>query len=232
MRIYVILIPVFLLLYSCQDSPSNEIKFENIKDSANRTIPTQIVQQVSFYDADKNKISADQFNHLLAKGTYVSKQHTKEDGSEEVSLISIEAHSKTLENTLVPNFQLIDIEGKGFSKKDIEGKVTVLTFWMTSSFACTQELNAMNELAQQYDKNKSFEWLALALDQSADLSRFLRGRKLDFTFVSDQENFAQQLGILAYPTHLIIDKDGIIRRAIVRQPNSQALLQEALEQLL
>jgi len=232
MRLYVILIPVFLLLYSCQNSTSNEIKFENIKDSANRTIPAQIVQQVNFYDANKNKISADQFNHLHAKGTFVSQQHTNEDGSQEVSLINISAHSKTLENTLVPNFQLIDIEGNAFSKKDIEGKVTVLTFWMTASFACAQELNAMNELAQKYDKNDSFEWLALALDQSADLSRFLRGRKLDFTFVSDQESFAQQLGILAYPTHLIIDKDGMVKRAIVRQPDSQALMQETLEQLL
>ena len=232
MRIYVILIPVFLLLYSCQNTTSKEIKFENIKDSANRTIPAQVVQQVSFYDTDKNKISADQFNHLLAKGTFVSQQHTNKDGSEEVSLISIEAHSKTLENTFVPSFQLIDIEGNAFTRKDIEGKVTVLTFWMTTSFACAQELKTMNELAQKYDKNDSFEWLALALDQSADLSRFLRGRKLDFTFVSDQENFAQQLGILAYPTHLIIDKDGVVKRAIIRQPNSQVLIQETLKQLL
>ncbi|MGH1337363.1 MAG: peroxiredoxin family protein [Aureispira sp.] len=231
MRGTTILISLLLLLVACKGSENKEIEFDHIKDSAHRTIPAQIAQRIHFYDAERHSISADQFNRLLADGAYVSQQRINNDGSEEVYLVSIAAHSKALEGTILPDFQLVDVEGNGYTRKDIIGKTTVLTFWMTASFVCVQELKTLNELTKQYKKERSFLWLAPALDQSADLSRFLRGKNLDFTFVSGQENFAQQLGLLAYPTHLIIDERGRIKRAIVRQAESKNLIKETLEQL-
>lgn len=232
MKDYIIFIPLLVLLSACQTPERKDIKFDDIKDSAHRTIPAQIAQQVHFYDTNRNSISADQFNRLLADGDYVSQQRVNQDGSEEVYLVSIEAHSKSLEGTLLPDFQLVDIEGNAYTKEDLLGKTTILTFWMTASFVCVQELKMLNDLAERYDKEKSFIWLAPALDQSVDLSRFLRGRNLDFSFISEQESFAQQLGLLAYPTHLIIDEKGRIRRAIVRQPQSKTLIEETLGKLL
>ena len=232
MRGSIILIPLLILFTACEGFKNQEIEFDHIKDSAHRTIPAQIAQRVHFYDAERNTISADQFNRLLADGAYVSQQRINEDGSEEVYLVSIEAHSKALEGTLLPDFQFVDIEGNSYTRQDILGKTTVLTFWMTASFVSVQELKTLNQLAKQYNKEHSFAWFTLALDQSADLSRFLRGKNLDFTFISDQEFFAQQLGLLAYPTHLIINPKGRIQRAIVRQPESKDLIKETLEQLL
>lgn len=232
MRDYIIFIPLLILLSACQATESKDIDFDNIKDSAHRTIPAQIAQQVHFYDTDRNTISADQFNRLLADGNYVSQQRVHNDGSEEVYLVSIEAHSESLEGTLLPDFQLVDIEGNAYTKEDLLGKTTILTFWMTASFVCVQELKMLNELVKKYEKERSFIWLAPALDPSPDLSRFLRGRNLDFAFISDQEKFAQKLGLLAYPTHLIIDEKGRIRRAIVRQPQSKSIIEETLGKLL
>lgn len=228
----IVIISLFFPLNSCQTSNNQEIAFDNIKDSAHRTIPAQIAQRVHFYDTDKNAISADQFNRLLANGAYVYEQHINNDGSEEIYLVSIAAHSKALEGTLLPNFQLTDIEGNSYTNKKITGKVAILTFWMTASFVCVQELKTLNDLAKKYNKKNSCIWLAPALDPSADLSRFLRGQNLDFTFISGQEELAQQLGLLAYPTHLIIDKQGRIKNAIVRQPQSKALIEQALSNLL
>lgn len=232
MRGSIIFIPLLVLFVACERLKNQEIEFDHIKESAHRTIPAQVAQRVHFYDAEKNMISADQFNRLLADGAYVSQQDINKDGSEKVYLVSIETHSKALEGTLLPDFQLVDIEGNGYTRQDILGKTTILTFWMTASFVSVQELKTLNELAKQYNKEHSFVWLAPALDQSADLSRFLRGKNLDFTFISDQRLFAQQLGLLAYPTHLIINSKGYIQRAIVRQPESKDLIKETLELLL
>lgn len=232
MKGFVTIISILLLFGACQVSENQEINFEQIKDSAHRTIPAQIAQRVNFYDTEKNTISSDQFNRLLTDGAYVSKQHVNKDGSEEVYLVSIEEHSKALEGTQLPNFQLVDVEGNDYSNNTIKGKKTVLTFWMTASFVCVQELKALNDLTKKYSDDRDFLWLAPALDPSTDLSRFLRGRNLDFKFISAQEDFAQQIGLLAYPTHLIVDEKGQIVRAIVRQPQSKQLIEEALEQLL
>lgn len=232
MRGSAIIVGLLLALVACHTPETKEINFDNIKDSAHRTLPAQVAQRIRFYDNESTSITADQFNRLLAEGIYVSQQRITKDGTEEVYLVSIEDHSKALEGGILPDFRLVDVEGNAYTRKDILGKTTILTFWMTASFVCVQELEALNDLANSYRKERSFTWLAPALDPSADLSRFLRRRNLDFTFISGQEELAQQLGLLTYPTHLIINERGHIARAIVRQPQSKVLIEEALSKLL
>jgi peroxiredoxin len=208
------------------------VTFEDIKDSSNRAVPTRIQENITFYDTNHKIISTDKFNQRLAEGLYLSEQIQNIDGSEEVHLISIKEHAKKLEAQPLPGFELLNLSGKQYATQNIIGKVTILSFWFTASHVCTTELLALNDLAKKYKDNDDFIWLATALDNPTNLSRFLRGKNWNFEFAADQEALALRFGILTYPTHIIIDQQGNISKAVVRHSKTVEVVSQTLKKLL
>lgn len=225
---------VLLLLFisACKSPSKDKITFEDIKDSSHRAAPTKIEENITFYDTKQKVISTDRFNQLLAEGLYLSEQRHKLDGSEEVHLISIKEHAKKLEAQPVPDFELSNLRGERYTKQSLAGKVTILSFWFTASHICTKDIQDLNNLAKQYSNNEKCIWLAPALDNPANLSRFLRGKNWSFDFAADQELLALKFGILTYPTHLIIDQQGNISKAVIRHPKTSEVVQQTIQSLL
>lgn len=226
-------IALVFVFSSCNNPNKNIISFEDIQDSSNRrAIPTKIEEDITFYDTNYNIISTDKFNQLLAEGLYLSERIENVDGSEEVYLISIKEHAKKLEAQLLPNFEIQNLSGKKYTKQSLIGKVTILSFWFTTSRVCATDILDLNKLAKKYSTNKDCIWLAAALDNPADLSRFLRGNDWNFEFAADQEDLALKFGVLTYPTHLIIDQQGTIVKAIIRHSETNQAIDQILKELL
>jgi len=223
---------LFLALSSCNNSNKQKITFEDVKDSNVRTGPAIIEENITFYDTNHKIISTDKFNQLLAEGLFLSEQTQKPDGSEEVHLTSIEEHIKQLEAQTLPNFELLNLSGKKYTKQSLMGKITILSFWFTASHICTTNILAINNLAKKYSTNEDCIWLSAALDNPANLSRFLRGRNWSLEFAADQESLALKFGVLTYPTHFIIDQQGRILKAVVRHPETVKTLNQNLKELL
>ena len=229
---YTIHLLLFLLLSSCNNSSEESMAFEDIKDSSNRAVPTRIQENITFYDTNHKIISTDKFNHRLAEGLYLSEQIQKADGSEAVHLISIKEHAKKLEAQSLPDFELLNLSGKQYTNQSILGKVTILSFWFTASQVCTTDLLSLNNLAKKYKDNDDCIWLAAALDNPTNLSRFLRGKNWNFEFAANQEMLALRFGVLTYPTHIIIDQQGNISKAIVRHSKTVEAVSQSLKKLL
>lgn len=223
---------LLLALSACKNPSQKKITFEDIKDSSNRAVPTKIEDNITFYDTDNNIISTDKFNRLLTEGLSFSEQRQQADGSEEVHLVSIKEHTKELEAKALPDFELLNLRGEQHTNESLAGKVTILSFWFTASHSCTKDIIELNNLAQKYSDNKDFIWLAPALDNAANLSRFLRGKNWTAEFAANQETLALKFGILTYPTHLIIDQEGKIFKAIIRHPNTGEIVKQTLHKLL
>lgn len=223
---------LLLIISSCNSSEKKRISFEDIKDSSNRAGPTIIKEDITFYDTNHKVISTDKFNQLLAEGLYLSEQIQNIDGSEEVHLISIREHIKKLELQVLPDFELLNLSGKQYTKQSLIGKVTILSFWFTTSPACTTDILELEPIAKKYRNNNDCIWLAAALDNKTNLSRFLRGKNWDFEFAANQKALALKFGILTYPTHLIIDQQGNISKAIIRDLNTAEVLEQTLKKLL
>lgn len=223
---------LLFVLSACQNPSKEKITFEDIKDSSNRAVPTKVEENITFFDTKEKVISTDRFNQMLAEGLYLSEQRRKLDGSEEVHLISIKEHAKKLEAQPLPDFELLNLSGKRYTKQSLAGKVTVLSFWFTASQICTKDIEDLNALAQKYSSNKNCIWIAPALDNPASLSRFLRGKNWYFDFAADQEILALKFGILTYPTHLIIDQQGNISKAIIRHSKIKEVIDQTLQSLL
>lgn len=223
---------VLLILSSCNSPNKKRVSFKDIKDSSNRAVPTIINENITFYDTKHKVISTDKFNQLLAEGLYLSEQIQNIDGSEEVHLTSIKEHIKKLETQVLPDFELLNLSGKQYTKQSLLGKVTVLNFWFTTSPACTTDILDLDPLVKKYSDNNDCIWIAAALDNKTNLSRFLRGKNWNFEFAANQKSLALKFGILTYPTYLIIDQQGNIVKAIIRNLNTAEVLEQTLKKLL
>lgn len=219
-----------LALGACTTVDEPSIDTQQIILSKNRHINAP--KKVTFFNSRQQRITPDQFNQLLADGTCFSEQRLGRDGSEEVHLINIADYSAKLEGTVLPYIQLTDLNGRQYSNADLKGKVIVMSFWCTNSQWCVGEMTRLDALAKRYSVHQNMEWIAPSLDPSLQLSHFLQEYSWSYTFIPDQQPLAKQLGITAFPTHLIINQDGVVAKAIVRDSNSPAALQTAVDRLL
>lgn len=216
---------------ACESPPQQQIDITSIHSSGNRTM-VQEEEVVTFLNDKHEEISPERFSQLLAEGSYLSNHTFLPDGSEEVQLITVEEHAKRLETQRLPNFQFTDLNGNTYTRDLLKGKVVVLSFWFTASLLCTEEIAALDNLVQKYNANDNLVWIAPALDKTVDLSRYLKRAEWNYNFVADQEHLAIQLGILTYPTHLIINEKGKIIKAVVRHPDATKTIDNTLQDLL
>lgn len=101
-----------------------------------------------------------------------------------------------------------DINGNSIKLKDLRGKVVVLNFWFIGCPACMQEIPELNKLVDDYKDNSNVVFLAIALDDSYDLKKFLKKTEFKYTIIDDGRYLAARYKIGLYPTSVILDKEG------------------------
>ncbi|MGD0096864.1 MAG: TlpA disulfide reductase family protein [Terracidiphilus sp.] len=98
------------------------------------------------------------------------------------------------------------------------GRVVLLNFWATWCPPCIQEMPALIELHHQ---RPDLAILAVSIDEDPEAySRFLARRHVDLITVRDPTQKAAQLyHTEGWPETYIIDRNGVIRRKIVGDPD-------------
>jgi len=107
-------------------------------------------------------------------------------------------------------FSIVDLSGKEYSSKDLKGKVVVFNFWFTSCRPCIEEMPILNEIVEKYS-GSAVVFLALSYEAPDNLKKFLLKRPFYYSVVPNSSELIQKLNIRSFPTHLIMDKTGIIR---------------------
>lgn len=107
--------------------------------------------------------------------------------------------------------RIMDMNGNKFDLKNNKDKIYVLNFWFINCPPCKQEIPELNELVRQYKDNKDVVFLAIALDDKTQLKEFLKTMPFTYNVVDDGGYLAQKHGVTAYPTHVVIGKDGLIK---------------------
>lgn len=105
------------------------------------------------------------------------------------------------------DFKLKDMEGTKYRLSDLKGKIVVLNFWFINCPPCKQEIPELNKVVDDY-KTKEVLFLAVALDDYRDLSDFLAGTNFKYKIVDGGRWFAESHGVKAYPTHLVLNREG------------------------
>lgn len=119
------------------------------------------------------------------------------------------------EGTALPDYQFVDLEGNVYTKENTKGKILVVKCWFLACLPCIQEMPALNELKRQYESRNDILFVSLCMDPKDKVAAFLKKKKFDYATVPDQEKFmTDELQLNAYPTHFVINKQGLITKKV------------------
>jgi thiol-disulfide isomerase/thioredoxin len=167
-----------------------------------------------------------EWKQLLQTGSYAIKQVTERNGEPVfiISQLTEEQRSRNLERSPRPTetaffttgnkfapFKTKDITGKKYNIKELAGKVIVINFWFINCPPCRREIPELNDLVKRYANDTSVVFIAIALDSRSDLKTFLKENPYNYNIIDDGSSLAGKYGVTAFPTHVILDKQGIVR---------------------
>jgi thiol-disulfide isomerase/thioredoxin len=104
-----------------------------------------------------------------------------------------------------PVFAVTDLNGRGYSKKELAGKVVVVNFWFIGCAPCEMERSELNSIYNSYKDNPNVVFLSFARNQKEQIEKFLVTRPFLYPVVPLTEEL---LGLKGYPQNQIIGKDG------------------------
>lgn len=184
-------------------------------------------------DNFSNRISKDDFLVKLTSGDFIPLKLNSKDSLtyyklfklDESSNSEIRKHIKSSSTTdyihfkaegkTFPKFQFIDLNRVVYNNENTKGKIVILKCWFITCHACVAEFPELNKLVNNYRNRKDIVFISLAFDSKEKLNQFLSQKKFNYAVVPDQEKFIRkELNVSMYPTHIIIDRNGVIQKVV------------------
>jgi thiol-disulfide isomerase/thioredoxin len=132
---------------------------------------------------------------------------------------------------LIENIQLAGegVSGKPIALPDYKGKVVLVDCWGTWCGPCVASLPKLKELYKEFH-DQGLEIIGVAADEKEELEQFLAKQPLPWDHIIDAEGtLAASLGVEAYPTLLLVDRDG---KNVKNFVGDSAELKQAIRTLL
>jgi thiol-disulfide isomerase/thioredoxin len=110
----------------------------------------------------------------------------------------------------LPNVIFTDSSNRQFDLRSLKGKMVAINVWAFGCKPCIAEMPDLNKLVKKYDKSVIFISLILG-NKAISHSQLKNVYNVDFdynTCSTDEDIFRLWNLIMAFPTHLIIGKDG------------------------
>lgn len=193
------------------------------------------------FDAASNVIEKAAFMDSLSTGKFVAIKYITQDSLPQYKLYPVNASTDPsiglnaknvygmdnrnfqMEGKPLPAFDFISLEGDSINATNTKGKVVVMKYWFIGCLPCVQEMPALNKLYDQYADRKDIQFVSLALDTEDKLRQFLKKTEFHYPTVGNQKDYlTKDLNIRVYPTHLIINKAGLVSGVV---NNSDALME-------
>lgn len=128
--------------------------------------------------------------------------------------------TKMADKKMLPNFTAKDQDGNPYSNEDIaKNDATVINLWFTGCSACIEEMDEVNELADELKKEDGVDFVSMCTDVNYDEStkeayeRIIKDKKptykaLAVDYEGDMKEYLED--IFVYPTTIVVDKNGNI----------------------
>ena len=184
-------------------------------------------------DTSSQPIERKEFLRELTTGNYLPVKIRTSDSSLCYQLYRMETNvdnaiRETIKNTAqmtyryvqyegspLPGFNFVDLNGNTYNAETTKGKVVVLNCWYIHCVQCNEEMPELNKIVDQVKNRNDVVFIGLAFDKADSLKQFLTKREFKYAIVPEKENYLMnELGIVRYPTHVIINKEGKIVKVI------------------
>ncbi len=194
-----------------------------------------------YKDEDGNFISKEKFEVLVvgksfSMNTYPSthekilmiqsEKELEKKSEEEKTFVSRNLNKK------LPDFNLKDLNGRSITNKDLNNKVVVLNFWFAACKPCIKEMPELNKLVEKYKDNNAVLFLAPSFDNQDLLKKFVKRKDFRFKILANSKILDKKLGILTYPTTIILNKEGNMTEILKSDNDIFELIDKAIQKQL
>lgn len=183
------------------------------------------------FNQDGGELSEKSFLDSLISGSYFPMlQRRKESGEVRFSLVKLigEGYGSIIEIVKVVAYYraedlkvigkdlsgiiLTDVKGQRMSLDDPKYKFTIVKCWFIGCTACVAEFPELNEFVSTNFQKEKYKFISLAIDDNLKLNEFLKLHPFQYNVVGKMGDFMREkIGIVGYPTHLVIEKGKVIR---------------------
>jgi peroxiredoxin len=126
-----------------------------------------------------------------------------------------------MEGTPFPKFSFTDLNGNSVSNETMKGKIIVIKCWYIHCTPCIKEFPQVNKLATEYKDRNDIVFMSLAEDNPEQLKAFLAKKPLLYSVIPNMKEYMNQaLQLNSFPTHFILNKEGLIAKVL---PNFESL---------
>jgi thiol-disulfide isomerase/thioredoxin len=235
-----ILVLIALVSISCskkREYGAPDVDFNKIKKSSSEWWvynSENIILSSDFIPLDDlaNRITKDLFLQKLTSGDYIALKLKSADSTcyqlfkldkqsdpairetvKAVAAVSYEQFKR--EGKIFPNFDLKDLNGVEYSSENTKDKIVVVKCWFIACPPCIEEFPILNALVEKYKNRNDIVFISLAFDHKKELEAFLLKQPFVYAIIPDQKQFEfNDLNVKEYPTHFVIDKEGIVRKVV------------------
>lgn len=109
---------------------------------------------------------------------------------------------------VIRDFTYTTLDGVQSSISAQRGKIVVIDFWFAGCAGCAAEHKALNDLATRYANRSDIVFLSVSLNDAKTLQHYLAKKPLAFQTIPDGQAICDRNGVTAFPTHVILNKDG------------------------
>ncbi len=136
----------------------------------------------------------------------------------------------------VPDVSLTTLEGGTTTLQEIskDGNVKIVSLWATWCVPCLKELDAINDVYEDWIDETNVELIAVSVDDSRTVKRvkpLINGKAWDYTILLDTNNdLKRALGASTVPLTLIIKDGKIVYRHSGYNPGAEDELYEKVQE--
>ena len=142
----------------------------------------------------------------------------------------------TAQNDL-PNVDLTSMEGKTLNIKDAINKdgITIVSLWATWCVPCLKELDAINDVYDEWQDETDVELLAVSVDDSRTVKRvksLVNGKDWDYTVLLDTNSeLKRALNASSIPLTILVKDGKIVYEHSGYSPGAESELFEKIKEL-
>lgn len=111
----------------------------------------------------------------------------------------------------LPEFTLMDLDGKLFNFSRLLGKPTLINLWNVHCGPCIAEFPFLDQLKEKYGDKMNFISITEDDNDYYRLSIFLKKKPFHFYHLQDGGAYINRIKLGAIPRNIFIDKNGIVR---------------------